>query len=135
MRTLALDLGNRRIGVAISDTLGMFARPLEVFERTSRVADFAHIQALINADGVQSVVAGLPLNMDGTEGKQAAWVRDYAAALGETISMSVILWDERLTTEEAKDILRAQGKRPSKDWIDAVAAAVILQSYLDAQVA
>jgi len=134
MRTLALDLGNRRIGVAISDTLGMFARPLEVFERTSRVADFAHIQALIDADEVQSVVAGLPLNMDGTEGKQAAWVRDYAAALGEASSMPIILWDERLTTEEAKDILRAQGKTPSKDWIDAVAAAVILQSYLDAQV-
>jgi len=135
MRTLALDLGNRRIGVAISDTLGMFARPLEVFLRTSRVADFSHIQALIDADRVQSVVAGLPLNMDGTEGQQAAWVRDYAAALGEAISMPVILWDERLTTEEAKDILRAQGKRPNKDWIDAVAAAVILQSYLDAQVA
>ncbi|MCD6285553.1 MAG: Holliday junction resolvase RuvX [Anaerolineae bacterium] len=135
MRTLALDLGNRRIGVAISDTLSMFARPLEVFLRTSRVADFAHIQALIDADRVQSVVAGLPLNMDGTEGQQAAWVRDYAAALGEAISMPVILWDERLTTEEAKDILRAQGKRPNKDWIDAVAAAVILQSYLDAQVA
>jgi len=134
MRTLALDLGSRRIGVAISDTLSMFARPLEVFERTSRVADFAHIQALIDADEVQSVVAGLPLNMDGTEGKQAAWVRDYAAALGEAISMPIILWDERLTTEEAKDILRAQGKTPSKDWIDAVAAAVILQSYLDAQV-
>jgi len=135
MRTLALDLGSRRIGVAISDTLSMFARPLEVFERTSRVADFAHIQALIDADKVQSVVAGLPLNMDGTEGKQAAWVRDYAAALGEAISMPVVLWDERLTTQEAKDILRAQGKRPSKDWIDAVAAAVILQSYLDAQIA
>ena len=135
MRTLALDLGSRRIGVAISDTLSMFARPLEVFERTSRIADFAHMQALIDADKGQSVVAGLPLNMDGTEGKQAAWVRDYAAALGEAISMPVVLWDERLTTEEAKDILRAQGKRPSKDWIDAIAAAVILQNYLDAQIA
>jgi len=135
MRTLALDLGNRRIGVAISDTLGMFARPLEVFERTSRVADFAHTQALIDAHQVQSVVAGLPLNMDGTEGQQAAWVRDYTSALREAISVPVTLWDERLTTEEAKDILRAQGKTPSKDWIDAVAAAVILRSYLNAQIA
>lgn len=135
MRTLALDLGDRRIGAAISDTLGMFARPLEVFERTSRVDDFAHIRALIDAHQVQSVVAGLPLNMDGTEGQQAAWVRHYTAALGEAISMPVTLWDERLTTEEAKDILRAQGKTVSKDWIDAVAAAVILQSYLDAQIA
>lgn len=132
MRTLALDLGDRRIGVAISDTLGMFARPLEMFQRTSRVADFAHIRALIDEHQVQSVVAGLPINMDGTEGQQADWVRDYTAALGETLSVPVVLWDERLTTEEAKDILRAQGKTPSKDWIDAVAAAVILQSYLDA---
>ena len=78
-------------------------------------------------------MVGLPFNMDGSEGPQAAWVRDYTAALAEEITVPIILWDERLTTEEAKDILRAQGKTPSKGWIDAVAAAVILQSYLDAQ--
>ena len=83
--------------------------------------------------GVGGIVIGLPLNMDGTEGQQAAWVRDYVSELGTEIAVPVALWDERLTTEEAKDILRAQGKPPARDWIDAVAAAVILQSYLDAQ--
>jgi putative Holliday junction resolvase len=133
MRYLALDLGDRRIGVAISDALGMIARPLEVFERGSRVGDQQHIQELIEHHNVDGIVAGLPINMDGTEGPQAAWVRDYTAELAEALKIPVILWDERLSTEEAKDIMRAQGKPPSKDWIDAVAAAVILQNYLNAR--
>jgi putative Holliday junction resolvase len=131
MRYLALDLGDRRIGVAISDALGMLARPLEVFERTSRAADFDHIGDLVARHRVDAVVVGLPLNMDGTEGPQAAWVRDYSGALAEALAVPVHFWDERLTTEEAEDILRAQGKPPTKDRIDAVAAAVILRSYLD----
>lgn len=133
MRYLALDMGERRIGVAISDTLGMLARPLEIFHRTSRVADFAHISALIILHQVSAIVVGLPLNMDGSEGRQAAWVRDYSAALATALAIPVHLWDERLTSEEATDVLRAQGKSPTKGTIDAVAAAVILQSYLDAQ--
>jgi len=131
MRYLALDLGDRRIGVAISDTLGMLARPLEVFKRTSRVADFAHVGHLVTQHQVDAIIAGLPISMDGSEGRQAAWVRNYSAALTETLSIPLHLWDERLTTEEAISIMRAQGKSPTKDWIDAVAAAVILQSYLD----
>lgn len=133
MRHLALDLGDRRIGVAVSDSLGIVARPVSVFERSSRKNDWQTIGGLIKDHQAEILVVGLPLNMDGTEGPQAAWVRDYVAALGEHIPVDIVLWDERLTTEEAKDILRAQGKTPSKDWIDAVAAAVILQSYLDAQ--
>jgi putative Holliday junction resolvase len=133
MRALALDLGERRIGVAVSDTLGMVARPLEIFSRTSRKADFAYIGALVTAHQVDAVVVGLPLNMDGSEGRQAAWVRDYSAALAETLTVPVHLWDERLTSEEAADILRAQGKSTAKGTLDAVAAAVILQSYLDSR--
>jgi putative Holliday junction resolvase len=130
-RALALDLGERRIGVAVSDALGMVARPLEIFARTSRNADFAHIGALVKSHQVDAVIVGLPLNMDGSEGRQAAWVRDYSAALAETITVPVHFWDERLTSEEAVDILRAQGKPTTKGTVDAVAAAVILQSYLD----
>jgi len=135
-RALALDLGEKRIGVAISDALGMVARPLEIFLRTSRKADFAHIGALVVAHQVDAVIVGLPLNMDGSEGRQAAWVRDYSAALAETLTVPVHLWDERLTSEEAADILRARGasrrgKSTAKGTLDAVAAAVILQSYLD----
>lgn len=132
MRYLALDLGNQ-IGVAISDTQGILARPLEVFKRTSRMADFAHIGALITEYRVEALIVGLPLNMNGSEGQQAIWARDYSAALATALAIPVHLWDERLTTEEATEIMRKQGKPPSKDWIDAVAAAVILQSYLDAQ--
>lgn len=133
MRFLALDLGERRIGVAISDTLGMLARPLEIFQRTSRAADFAHISALLHLHQADAVVVGLPLNMDGTEGRQAAWIRDYSAALAAALAIPVHLWDERLTSEEAADVIRDQGKTPSKGTIDAVAAALILQGYLDAR--
>ena len=131
LRYLAFDLGDRRIGVAISDASGMLARPLMVFKRTSRKADFTRIRTLVVKHSIDAIVVGLPLNMDGTEGEQAAWVRDYSNDLGEKLDISIHLWDERLTTEEAAEIMRAQGKRPSKDKIDAVAAAVILQSYLD----
>lgn len=133
MRYLALDLGDRRIGVAVSDTLGMLARPLEIFERRSRKEDAVHLRELVTQLGVDHVVVGLPLNMDGTEGSQAAWVRDYTGALAETLPVPIVLWDERLSTEEARDILRAQGRNPDAEPVDAVAAAVILQSYLDAQ--
>ena len=132
MRYLALDLGDRRIGVARSDALGMIARPLEMFERRSRAQDYRYIQDLIADNHVEALIVGLPLNMDGTEGSQADWVRDYVSELEQEISIPVHFWDERLTTEEAKDILRAQGKTASKEWIDAVGAAVILQRYLDA---
>ncbi len=140
MRYLSLDLGERRIGVALSDSIGMLARPLNTFKRTSREADFHHIVELIEAHNVETVIVGLPLNMDGTEGPQAAWTRDYSAALaaalraqGSASPIPVQLWDERLSTEEAEEIMRAQGKRSDKTRIDAVAAAVILQSYLDAK--
>ncbi|MFP4396371.1 MAG: Holliday junction resolvase RuvX [Anaerolineales bacterium] len=133
MRYLALDLGDKRIGVAISDALGMIARPLAVIDRASRVADFEAYAALVAEHRVDELVVGLPISMDGTEGQQAAWVRDYSAELAEAIDVPLHLWDERLTTEEAVDIMHAQGKRPSRDWIDAVAAAVILQNFLDAR--
>ncbi len=130
-RLLGLDLGNH-IGVAISDPRGRLARPLLIFKRSSRAADFARIAQLVAEHQVEKVIVGLPRNMDGSEGPQAAWVRDYSAALAQAIAVPVELWDERLTTVEAEDILRAQGRRPDRTRVDAVAAAVILQSYLDA---
>ncbi len=131
MRYLALDLGEQRIGVAISDT-AMLARPLEIFRRTSRAADFAHIGALVAKHQIDVVIIGLPLNMDGSAGRQAAWVTDYGAALATTLNLPVHFWDERLTSEEAADITRRLGKSPRRGTLDAIAAAVILQSYLDA---
>jgi len=133
MRYLALDPGDRRIGVAISDTSGMLARPLSVFTRRSREQDQHHIQTLVAEHKVECLVIGLPLNMDGSEGHQAAWVRSYAGALEAALAIPVVFWDERLSTHEAIEIAHAQGRSAAKEWIDAVAAAVILQSYLDAQ--
>ncbi len=130
MRYLALDLGEH-IGVAISDASGMVARPLEVFRRRSLEEDIAHLRALIAEHGVEAVIVGLPRNMDGTEGEQAAWVRAYSAALAEALPVPLRLWDERLTTHEAEAILRQQRRRRPRRWVDAVAAAVILQGFLD----
>ncbi|NMC01447.1 MAG: Holliday junction resolvase RuvX [Chloroflexi bacterium] len=131
MRTLALDLGDRRIGVALSDATGTLARPLEVFQRRSRAADFAHVAALVQQHEVGAVVIGLPFNMNGTEGQRAAWTRDYGAALGQAVERPVTFWDERLTTVEAEELLQAQGRQSEKRSVDAIAAAIILQGYLD----
>jgi putative holliday junction resolvase len=133
VRYLALDLGDKRIGVAVSDSSGMLARPVEVFARRSRVADFDYIRNLAQHHKVEALVVGLPLNADGTEGPQAAWVRDYTAALAADLAIPITLWDERFSSETAIDILRQQGRDPRAQPIDAVAAAVILQSYLDSQ--
>jgi len=132
MRYMALDLGNKRIGIALSDTLGMIARPLKVIKRTSRVNDYSEYRKLITTHKVNAVIVGLPINMDGSEGRQANWVRDYVEAFSQTVDIPIYLWDERLTTEIALDIIKANKTPAAKAKIDAVAAAVILQSYLDA---
>jgi putative Holliday junction resolvase len=128
---MALDLGDQRIGVALSDALGMFARPLMVIKRTSRANDFNTYKKLIAEYKVQTIIAGLPINMNGSEGKQAHWVRDYVAEFSKAVDIPVRLWDERLTTETAREIMKDSGRHAGKNEIDAVAAAVILQSYLD----
>ncbi len=120
------------MGVALSDATGMLARSLEVFVRASRVADFAHIAELVLRHRVEALVVGLPLQMSGADGKRTAWTRDYSKALAKVVEVPIHLWDERLTTVEAEEIMLAQGKAPDRRWIDAVAAAVILQSFLDA---
>ena len=135
MRYMALDLGSQYIGIALSDTLGMIARPLKVIRRTSRVNDYKIYNQLVVEYNVQAIIVGLPFNMDGSEGRQAKWVRDYIQEFTQTTTIPITLWDERLTTEMASEILRDNNKQPTKANIDAVAAAVILQSYLDAHVA
>jgi putative holliday junction resolvase len=133
-RVLALDLGEKRIGVAISDELQMIARSHSVFKRTSRLVDFENIGRIIDVEGVTLVVVGLPVHLDGREGEKAAWVRDYAAALANHLNVATELWDEALTTVAAQESLRQRGqsRKKQRQRIDAVAAAFILQSYLDA---
>jgi putative holliday junction resolvase len=134
-RVMALDLGEKRIGVAVSDETCTIARSHSVFKRTSRLADFEKIGRIIDEQGVTLVVVGLPVHLDGREGQQAAWVRDYTAALASHLNVTTDFWDEALTTVTAQDSMRQRGqsRKKQRQWIDAVAAAFILQGYLDAQ--
>jgi putative Holliday junction resolvase len=132
MRVLGLDFGERRIGVALSDPSGWLATPLTVLSRSSREDDFSAIQALIEQHQVDRVIVGYPRSLDGTVGPQARLVENYAAKLRTCLQVPVVLWDERLSTAHAERLIHEAGKRVQRERIDAVAAAVILQSYLDA---
>jgi putative Holliday junction resolvase len=133
-RLLALDVGERRIGVAVSDPTGTVARPLTAIARASRQTDFEAIAQLVGAYEVERVVVGLPLSLNGTEGPQARQTRRYAERLAGVLPVSVELWDERYSTVTAAEILRGRRRRRhTRGDVDATAAAVFLQSYLDAQ--
>ena len=135
MRLLGLDLGTRRIGVAVSDELGFLAHGLTVLMRHGGQRDLDAIAQLAHEEEVVGVVIGLPLNMDGSEGEAAARARRFGAALGAHLNLPVFLWDERLTTWEAEGIMNDAlvRTRKRKQLVDKVAATLILQSYLDAK--
>jgi putative Holliday junction resolvase len=134
-RALGLDVGERRVGVAIGDELGLIASPLTTIER--RPGDLEAIAQLVAGHGVCCVVVGMPTGLSGREGPQAAAVREFVDQLRPAIEAAVPIefWDERLTTAVAERALRERGTRRNKRRaeVDAVAAAVILQGYLDAQ--
>ena len=135
MSVLGLDFGERRIGVAASDALGITARPLSVIERESRREDIARIGELASRRKVKVIVVGLPLNMDGSAGPAARRARRFAAALRRELGLEVEEWDERLSTVEAERALVVSDERRARrrEVRDGVAAALILQSYLDAR--
>jgi len=128
---MALDLGDRRTGVALSDAEGWLASPLKVLTAASQKQVVATIAELAVAHEVHGVVVGLPLNMDGTEGPQAARARRLAQRLRKRLGLDVILWDERLSTFAAQESLAHLRPARRRERIDAVAAAIILQGYLD----
>lgn len=134
-KILALDLGEKRIGVAVSDATRTIAKSLAVFPRKSRQEDFATIARYIGEEQANLLVVGLPVPLSGVEGEKAAWVRDYTSDLQQHIDIPVEFWDEAMTTVQAYASLRQRGKRAkqAKERVDAVAAAFILQSYLDAR--
>lgn len=134
-RVMAVDLGEKRIGIALSDPTRTIATPHGVIKRTSRATDFARYVGLIEQYGVRLLIMGLPITLSGQEGERAAWVRNYAEELAGHIDIPIEFWDESLTTVAATAALHAQGRRGRKvkDRVDAVAATLILQSYLDAQ--
>ena len=132
-RILALDLGKRRIGLALSDELGLTAQGLETMERAGIRVDLARLSDLASERGVTLILVGNPLHMDGSEGSQSAWARDFAERLRGLTGLAVRMWDERLTTVEAERVLRQSGISQQKRSaaVDRLAAVVLLQSYLD----
>lgn len=136
---MGLDVGEKRVGIAISDPTGTVARPLCALERHPGRGDLDAIAALVAEYAVELVVVGHPLNLNGTEGTQAHSISAYALALRERLSVPVLLWDERFSTTEAQGVLlqtRSRGRRCAArktGELDAVAAAVILQNYLDSR--
>ena len=132
-RILALDLGKKRIGLAISDPLGITAQGLPNLVRVRKRADFAALEQLIRERQVGLILMGNPINMRGDEGRQSAWVREFAQALEARTGLPVKLWDERLTSVEANRVLRSSGisieKRAAA--VDRLSAVILLQSYLD----
>jgi putative Holliday junction resolvase len=130
---LGLDVGDVRIGAAISDELGFAAHPLCTITRKNRKTDLAAICDLINTHQVEAVVIGLPLMLSGEIGIQAEKVQKFANRLKQEARIPIHLWDERLTTVEAEDILRDAGKPRNKrrQVIDQVAAVLILDEYLN----
>jgi putative Holliday junction resolvase len=132
---LSIDLGEKRIGLAISDAGRMIARSYGVIQRKSRREDFARFQQIINEQGATLVVMGLPLRLDGSDSSTTAWVRDYTAALAQHLTVPILFWDESYSSQDAAASLSERGIRAKKQKgrLDAVAAAFILQSYLDAQ--
>ena len=133
-RILALDYGTARIGVAISDETGTIASPLCVVD-VAEGRELGELAAIIERERVECVVVGLPRRLAGDEGPAAQAVRAFIAALSERLSVPVVTWDERMTTAQAERAMIAGGARREqrRGRIDKVAAAVMLQSYLDAQ--
>jgi len=133
MRCLGLDIGDRWIGVALSDPGGILASPFSIIERKNDAQALAAIADIINKEQVGKIVVGLPLSLDGTLSGQAEKVNDFARKLSEHIKTPVEFRDERLTTVMAQRLKRASGgkKGRGKPRYDSQAAAIILQNYLD----
>ena len=135
MRILALDVGEKRIGVALSDPTGLLATPLTTIERKGQDSDIDAALRLATEHEVGEIVVGLPLSMSGRRGPQAGRVDAFVRALAERTDIPLKSVDERLSSVQAERMLRESGVEPSKNKsrIDSAAAAVVLQSYLDSR--
>ncbi len=135
MRVLGLDVGDRRIGVALSDSLGITAQRLTLLERQGAGRDVEAVRALVDQHEVGTIVVGLPLTMQGTEGPQAKKVLAFTQALRGRVSVPIQMVDERLTTVQGERALLEMdtSRRKRKQMIDQVAAQLILQQFLDQQ--
>jgi len=135
-RYLALDVGSKRIGVAVSDELGLTAQPVLTLERRrSTREDLRSLGRLARRFGVAGIVVGNPLHLSGDASPRSARTQAFAAELGELTGLPIHLWDERLTTREAHQMLYEAGhaRQEHRAVVDQVAATLILQSFLDEQ--
>lgn len=135
MRILALDVGKRKIGISVSDALGITAQPFETITTKSKEGDFKRIKEIVDDMRISKIIVGLPLNMNGTAGNSAKKIYGFVEGLKEEINIPVQLWDERLSTIQANRILLEAdlSRRKRKRLDDKIAAQLILQSYLDAR--
>lgn len=131
-RILALDLGDRRIGIAITDALGVTVQGRKTRLRSSLAEDLEHIRSLVQADGVEEVVVGYPMHMDGEVGRQGHKCEIFAENLRKVLDVPVVLWDERLTSFAAEQHLEELGLdwRRRRKHVDELAATLILEDYL-----
>jgi putative holliday junction resolvase len=133
LRILALDLGKKRIGLAVSDPLRITAQGLPNLVRTNKRTDLAALELLVKEREVGLILLGNPINMRGSEGRQSGWVREFGADLAKWTGLPIKFWDERLTSVEAGRVLRSSGisieKRAAA--VDRLSAVILLQSYLD----
>ena len=134
-RVLAIDLGTRRIGLAVSDPLGLTAQGLPTLQRRNARYDLNYLRSLVRQYEVSLVLLGNPINMDGSEGSQSAKARQFASKLNQFLHIEVRLWDERLTTVEARLMLQDSGTRQQRRCrqVDRLAAAILLQDFLESQ--
>lgn len=137
-RVLGIDAGERRVGIALSDELRLLATPHSVLDRRTGLAPLLDtLLKLAQREGVTRVVVGLPLNADGSAGRQARRAEQFARVAERVLGLPTTMWDERLSTREAEEIVRAQGRSTRRvreaGQLDAIAAAVILQHFLDAE--
>ena len=130
-RILAIDPGERRIGVAGADLALRVAIPLTTIEGGPDAVEA--VARLVEEEGARALVVGLPLSLSGALGPQAQRAQALTEALADRLSIPVLTWDERLTSAEARRRLSGEGRRPNKADVDALAAAIILQAYLDSQ--
>lgn len=133
MRALAIDHGTKRMGIAVSDDLGMMAHPLEFIPAEPFAKFVERLKQIIKERQVELIVVGMPRNMDGSYGPAALKVKEFVAVLNEVIGVPIRTWDERLTSAQANRLLiQADVRRADrKERVDKSAAAILLQSYLD----
>lgn len=134
-RILGLDIGDKYIGIAVSDPLGFTAQPYRTYRRGSRDEDLDFFRNVVGQFRPKLIVAGLPLSLSGKESAQTRKARNYAGFLKNALGLPLVFWDERLTTEASGDILAESGVKRSdrKQMIDTVAAQIILQEYLESE--